>query len=634
MTVETKTEPTTPPRDATVRLTAAQAIVRFLQVQFSERDGVRRRVVPGLFAIYGHGNVCGLGQAVDELGDELEFFQPKNEQAMVHTAIGFAKANDRLSTLACTASVGPGATNMVTGAATATVNRIPVLLLPADTFANRRQGPVMQALDHRSQADWSVNDAFRPVSAFFDRIQRPEQLLTALPQAMRVLLDPVDTGAVTIALHQDVQGEAYDFPVAFFEPRVWHVARRPPAAEELAAAAELLRGARRPFLIAGGGVHYSGAEQELRRFAERHGIPIGETPAGKGAAGASELGLGGVGRTGTRAANALASEADVVVCVGTRLVDGTTGSNSLFQDPDVRFVAINVGPIDAYKLGAVPVVADARLALEQLGAALGDWAAPAEWGARSGAAWSEWRADLAADLAPREGERMSQGQVLSALNRATTPEDVLVIASGTPHGDVQKLWDAGSGARVYLEVGFSCMGHEIPAAMGVRLAQPDAPGEVYTVIGDGTYLMGASELATAVQEGLRFTTIVIENHGFQSIHSLQRRKTATSYGLEFRRRRDDGLTGDFAAIDYAANAASFGCKAYVAETLEQFEHALADAREQPVPSVVVAKVEPLRLMLGSDCWWDVGVASVSERPEMREIADEHERGRARQRYYG
>jgi 3D-(3,5/4)-trihydroxycyclohexane-1,2-dione acylhydrolase (decyclizing) len=634
MTVETKTERTTPPQDATVRLTAAQAMVRFLQVQFSERDGVRRRVVPGLFAIYGHGNVCGLGQAVDELGDELEFFQPKNEQAMVHTAIGFAKANDRLSTLACTASVGPGATNMITGAATATVNRIPVLLLPADTFANRRQGAVMQALDHRMQADWSVNDAFRPVSAFFDRIQRPEQLLTALPQAMRVLLDPVDTGAVTLALHQDVQAEAYDFPLAFFEPRVWQVVRRPAAAEEIAAAAAAIRAAERPFLIAGGGIHYSGAEEELQRFAERHGIPVGETPAGKGSAGASPLGLGGVGRTGTRAANALATDADVVICAGTRLVDGTTGSNSLFQDPDVRFVGINVGPIDAYKLGAAPVVADARLALEQLSAALGDWKAPSAWAERSAAAWSEWRGDLAADLAPREGERMSQGQVLAALNQATSTEDVLVIASGTPHGDVQKLWDAGSGARVYLEVGFSCMGHEIPAALGVRLARGDAPGEIYTVIGDGTYLMGASELATAAQEGARFTTIVIENHGFQSIHSLQRRKTTGSYGLEFRRREQDGLTGDYVAIDYAANAASFGCKTYEVETIEQFEQALADARTQQVPSVIVAKVEPLRLMLGSDCWWDVGVASVSAQPEMQEIADEHVRGRARQRYYG
>jgi 3D-(3,5/4)-trihydroxycyclohexane-1,2-dione acylhydrolase (decyclizing) len=634
MSVEVQSESSASAREATVRLTAAQAIVRFLQAQQSERDGVRRRVIPALFAIYGHGNVCGLGQAVDELGADLAFFQPKNEQAMVHTAIGYAKASDRLATLACTASVGPGATNMVTGAATATVNRIPVLLLPADTFANRRQGPVMQALDHRMQGDWSVNDCFRPVSAFFDRIARPEQLLSALPQAMRVLLDPIETGAVTLALHQDVQGEAYDFPQAFFEPRVWHVARRPPAAEEIAAAADLIRGARRPFLIAGGGIHYSRAEHELRVFAERHNVPVGETPAGKGAAGDSPLGLGGVGRTGTHAANTLAADADVVICAGTRLVDGTTASHSLFQDPDVRFVGINVASVDAFKLGAVPVVADARVALAELSAALGDWAADETWTERAATAWAQWQGDLTADLAPREGERMSQGQVLAALNDATTPQDVLVVASGTPHGDVQKLWDAGRGARVLLEVGFSCMGHEIPAALGVRIAQPDVPPEVYVVIGDGTYLMGASELATAAQEGLKITTIVIENHGFQSIHSLQRRKTATSYGLEFRRREGDGLTGPYAQIDYAANARSFGCTAYRAETLEQFSAALAEAREQSGPCVIVAAVEPLRMLLPSNCWWDVGVAEVSARPEMQAIAEEHRRGRQLQRFYG
>jgi 3D-(3,5/4)-trihydroxycyclohexane-1,2-dione acylhydrolase (decyclizing) len=620
--------------EETVRLTAAQAIVKFLQVQYSERDGKRRRVIPGVFAIFGHGNVLGLGQAIEECGDELGYYQPKNEQAMVHTAIGYAKAHDRLSTLACAASVGPGSTNMITGAATATVNRVPVLLLPADTFANRLQGPVMQALDHRTQADWSVNDAFRPVSAYFDRISRPEQLLTSLPQAMRALLDPADTGAVTIALHQDVQAEAYDFPRELFRERTWEVVRRPPATEEVARAEAAIRAARRPIVIAGGGVHYSSAEAELQSFAERHGIPVTETPAGKGAAGRSPLGLGGIGRTGTRAANALAAEADLVICVGTRLVDGTTGSNSLFQDPDVSFVGINVAPTDAFKLGAVSVVADARLSLEAIGEALGDWSTDSSWTARAASAWQEWSVDLAEDLAPREGERMSQPQLLAELNAATTNQDTLVIASGTPHGDVQKLWDAGEGARVFLEVGFSTMGHEIPAALGVRLARPEDPGEVIVVIGDGTYLMGASELATAAQEGLKMTVIVVENHGFQSIHALQRRKTGASWGLEFRQRDAEGLAGEYTPIDYAANAESFGAKTYEIEALGQLAPALEDARRQTTPCVIVARVEPLRQMLGSNCWWDVGVAETSQLPEMQSIAAEHQRGRLLQRFYG
>ena len=621
--------------DATVRLTAAQALIRYLQVQYSERDGVRLRVIPALFAIFGHGNVCGLGQALEECGPEMGYFQAKNEQAMVHAAIGFAKARNRLSTLACTASIGPGSTNMITGAATATVNRIPVLLLPADTWANRRQGPVMQALEHSTFADWSVNDCFRPVSAFFDRITRPEQLLAALPQALRVLLDPADTGAVTISLHQDVQGEAYDFPLSFFEPHVWQITRRPPALEELASAAELIRGARRPLIIAGGGIHYSEATDELMQLVERHRIPVAETPAGKGSHGECSLGLGAIGRTGTRAANAMANEADIVLCIGTRLIDGVTGSRSLFQDPGVRFIGVNVAGHDAYKLGAVPIVADARLALAALDEILGDWTAPTDWTDRVPDEWRQWQDALAEDLAPREGERISQGQVLAALNAGTRAEDFLVVASGTPHSDVTKLWDPEGAARVLLEVGYSCMGHEIPAALGVRIAKP-TNGEIFVVIGDGTYLMGASELATAAQEHLKITVIVVVNHGFQSIHSLQRRKTGTSFGLEFRQRDPDTekLTGDYTEIDYAANARSFGCEAHSVSTLDDLARALTAARKAAGPTVIVAEVEPHRQMLDSQCWWDVGVAQASDRPEMRAIASEHQQGRARQRFYG
>jgi len=621
----------------TVRLTAAQAIVRFLKLQSSERDGISRPLIGGIFGIFGHGNVCGIGPALEEdERDPLRFFQPKSEQAMVHAAIGYAKAHDLLSTLACTASIGPGSTNLVTGAATATVNRVPVLLLPSDTFANRRQGPVMQALENPAAGDLTVNDALRPVSAFFDRITRPEQLLTALPQAMRILLDPAETGAVTLSLHQDVQAEAYDFPLELFDPRTWRVIRRPPAEGEIAAAVEAIRGAERPLIVAGGGVHYSGAREELAALSERCGIPVTETSAGKGALMRGELGLGGVGHTGTRAANALAREADVVICVGTRLIDLTTGSHTLFQDPGVRFVGVNARGADAIKLGAAPIVADAREALTALTEALAadGYAAPDAWGERGREQRVRWQRALEEDLQPRPGERTTQGQLLTALNRACRAGDHLVVASGTPHVDVHKIWDCTYGGRCYMEVGFSCMGHEIPAAIGVRLGDSDA-GEVYATIGDGTYLMNPTELVTAAQEGLKITVVVFENHGYQSIHGLQRNRTGRSFGLEFRERDPaaDRLIGDFVELDLVANAASLGCLALRADTVAEFERALDEVRAQPRPAVIVCRTEPLRLMLGSDCWWDVGVAEESEREETRRLSAENAAARRAQRFY-
>jgi 3D-(3,5/4)-trihydroxycyclohexane-1,2-dione acylhydrolase (decyclizing) len=627
----TSVQPTAPAD--TVRLTAAQAIVRYLSAQYSERDGVRRRVIPAMLGIFGHGNVCGLGQALDEGGHDLTFVQPKNEQAMVHTAIGYAKARQRLATLACTASIGPGATNMVTGAATATVNRIPVLLFPADTFASRLQGPPMQALDTPGAGDLTVNDCFRPVSRFFDRVSRPEQLLAVLPAAMRALLDPETAGAVTVSLHQDVQAEAYDFPLAFFEERTWHVTRRLPDAGEVERAVARLRTAERPLLIAGGGVRYGEAEAALRALSDAFGIPVAETSAGKGVGAGAALATGAVGHSGTRASNELAREADVVINVGTRLIDLTTGSNSLFEDPDVAFVGINVCAADADKLGASPIVADARAGLEALHAALdaAGWRAPAAWRARADQELARWREAVDAHLA--EEETLSQGAALRVLNAQARAEDVLVVASGTPHVDVHKLWETSTAANVLMEVGFSCMGHEIPAAMGVRMGAPDA-GEVYVLIGDGTWLMGHTELVTALQEGLKITVVLVENHGFQSIHALQRNKTARSFGLEFRSRADDGLTGDYVALDLAANAASYGCATYEASTAEELAQALAAAREETRATVVVVHVDPLRLVLSSDCWWDVGVAEVSEHPETRDARAASEAGRAGQRWYG
>lgn len=626
-----------PKRPAYVRLTASQALVRYLAAQHSERDGVRRRVIPAMFGIFGHGNVCGVGQALEQDPDLMPFFQPKNEQAMVHIAIGYAKANDRLSTFACSASIGPGATNMVTGAATATVNRVPVLLLPSDTFATRLQGPPMQSLDDPAVADLTVSDCFRPVSRFFDRIARPEQMLSSLPQAVRTLLDPEHTGAVTIALHQDVQAEAYDYPVSFFEERTWRVSRRPPAPEELDPVVDVLLRARRPLIIAGGGVHYSGASEALAKFATALSAPVAETSAGKGAFPPGDLSVGAIGHSGTRAANALAGDADVVVCIGTRLIDLTTGSNTLFQNPQLQIVGLNLAAADAMKLGGLPLLADARVGLDALTERIERRSAVEPgWLERVASDKAQWITDLEQDLEPREGERMSQAQVLRALNRQAGPDDAVVVASGTPHVDIHKLWDCATGTRVYMEVGFSCMGHEIPAALGVRMARPDT-GEVFAVIGDGTYLMGSSELVTAVQERLKITILVIENHGYQSIHALQRGRIGRSFGLEFRARSEDPpaeLDGPYVEIDLAANAGSYGCAVFSATTIAEVEAALARARDESGPCVIVASVEPQRLMLDSRCWWDVGVPQVATRQETIDAVAASDKGRASQRFLG
>lgn len=616
-----------------MKLTVAQAVLRYLSAQFSERDGVRQRVVPGMFGIFGHGNVCGLGQALEEGGHSIAFFQPKNEQSMVHSAIGFAKERNRLATLACTASIGPGATNMLTGAAAATVNRIPVLLFPADTFATRLQGPPMQALDNADHGDVTVNDAFRPVSTFFDRITRPEQLLSVMPAAIRALLDPGRSGAVTVSIHQDTQAEAYDFPASFFAEKTWHVGRPRPDRGEVARAATAVAAAKRPFIIAGGGVRYAGAEDALKEFAEKHGIPVGETSAGKGVSVSCATSTGGVGHSGTKASNDLAKEADLVVAVGTRLIDLTTGSNSLFEDPGVSFVGINIASLDSHKLGAVSVVGDALESLAAIDEELSHRVSPPrdDWTRRRLGAKREWSTARSRDLG-RDGT-LTQSQVVKTLNSQFGADDRLVVASGTPHVDIHKLWDANSGGKVFMEVGFSCMGHEIPAALGVRLAAGQE-GEVYAFIGDGTYLMGNSELVTAVQENVKITVLVVVNDGYQSIHALQRGKTGRSYGLEFRSRTDTGLDGDPVKVDYAGNAASYGCTTFVADSQEGLATALEEARRCDGPAVVVVRTDPSHLSIENGCWWDVGVASVSARPETVAAYEASETGRARQRWHG
>jgi 3D-(3,5/4)-trihydroxycyclohexane-1,2-dione acylhydrolase (decyclizing) len=546
-------------RQQKVRLTTAQAIVRFLGAQYSVRDGDRRRLLPAMLGIFGHGNVAGLGQALDESQDQLPYIQGRNEQSLVHIASAFAKASLRNATLAVTSSIGPGATNMVTGAALATINRLPVLLLPGDTYATRRQGPVLQQLENPSAGDVSVNDCFRPVARFFDRITRPEQLLTALPEAMRVLTSPSETGAVVIALPQDIQTEAFDYPAAFFETRDWVIRRPAPHPDEIRAVVDLLAGAERPLIIAGGGVVYSEAQAELAVLADEFGIPVTETFGGKGAVAEEHWwGVGGIGLEGNPAANALVAEADVVLHVGTRLTDFATASQSVFRNPEVRFASVNVVGRDAHKQGAVAVEADARLALIALrdAARKAGMSQRADWMSQARNAKDRWLEVREEALSATTGATMTQGTLIGILNQEARRGDTIIAASGGPPGDLQKVWDATGGRHCHLEFGYSCMGYEVPATLGVRLARPE--GEVVALVGDGAYLMAPSELATAAQEGLKVTVVVSDNHGFQVIRRLQMNVTGHHFGNELRRRAgaigDGPLEGDYLELDLPATA--------------------------------------------------------------------------------
>jgi 3D-(3,5/4)-trihydroxycyclohexane-1,2-dione acylhydrolase (decyclizing) len=625
-------------RGTTVRLTMAQALVRFLVAQYSERDGERRRLIAAAFGIFGHGNVAGIGQALLEEGDRLPFYQPFNEQNMVHTASGYAKELNRRSTLACAASIGPGSTNMLTGAATATINRLPVLLLASDYYATRRQGPVLQQLEHPSELDTSVNDCFRPVSRFFDRITRPEQLLESLPEAMRVLTDPVETGTVTLSLPQDIQAEAFDYPEAFFRERVWTIERRPPTSAAIRAAAALLRDAERPFIIAGGGVHYSEAWAELKEFSEALGIPVGETFVGRGAVrDESPLLLGGVGATGNPAAAAIAAEADVVIAIGTRLTDFTTGSRSLFQHPDVRFLAINVCGKDAIKLGAEAVVADAREALVSLTAAARDAGVRPDdqYLDEVAAARGRWRERLETEtFVQTPGMRLRQAQCIGLVNRQARPGDVIIGAAGSVPGDLHQMWDATGGRRAHLEFGYSCMGYELPAGLGVRMS--GASGEVYVMIGDGTFLMSPSELATAVQEGLKVTVLLMDNHGYQVIRRLQMATVGTSYGLEFRNRGGGSKEwdGEYLELDFPKLAEGFGARAWHVENEAELAQALLEARAETRSCLIHVEIEMHEFGPSSEVWWDVAPAEVSSDDETRRLRAAYEEGRESQRYYG
>ncbi|HEY1765889.1 MAG TPA: 3D-(3,5/4)-trihydroxycyclohexane-1,2-dione acylhydrolase (decyclizing), partial [Opitutaceae bacterium] len=576
----------------------------------------------------------GLGQALEEFGgSRLPYYQPKNEQAMVHTAVAFAKTKRRLGTLACATSVGPGATNMITGAATATINRLPVLLLPSDTFANRRPAPVLQQLENPASQDTSVNDCFRPVSKYWDRIMRPEQILAALPEAIRVLADPAETGAVTIALPEDVQSEAFDCPASFFSKRVYDIPRPVPGAESIRGALAILRSARRPLLVAGGGVHYSDCSAALLKFSKATGIPVAVTQAGKGALLESDpLSLGAIGVTGTLAANRIAARADVVLAVGTRLADFTTASKTQFQSPDVRFVAINVHAGDAAKNGAFPLVGDAKATLTALARGLRGWRVPPAHRrgiVKARAAWEKpWRAMTSPPPSP-EG-LLYQSEVIRVLNEFTDGRSTVVHAAGGIPGDMHKLWRGKSTTDYHSEYGYSCMGYEIAGALGVKLADPSR--EVYALVGDGSYLMLSQEIVTAVQEHLKITVVLTDNHGFGCIHGLQLASGGRSFGNEFRMRRGHRLEGRPVPVDYAANAQSLGATVFSANTASEFREALSHAKRAANTCLIYIPIASASVVQGFS-WWDVPPADASRIPSVVAARRVHEKAKRRQRFY-
>jgi 3D-(3,5/4)-trihydroxycyclohexane-1,2-dione acylhydrolase (decyclizing) len=617
----------------TRRLTMSQALVEFLVNQHVERDGVERRLVEGCFGIFGHGNVAGVGQALQQAGDRLRYYLARNEQAMVHTAAGFARMRNRLSVLACTTSIGPGATNMVTGAAAATINRLPVLLLPGDTFASRAPDPVLQQLEVPSSPLVTANDALRPVSRFFDRVSRPEQLSSAMLSAMRVLTDQAETGAVTLALPQDVQAEAYDYPEALFAPRVWHVPRPLPDEAALRRATALLGGAARPLIVAGGGVIYSEATAALRQLAEATGIPVAETMAGKGSLPYDHpSALGAVGVTGTRGANLVARDADVVLGIGTRWSDFTTASHTAFANPHVRFVNLNVAAVDAAKHAGVPLVGDARAGLEALTRLLAGYQVAEDYRREVADHNRAWDAEVERLYHLGHGPLPSQGEVIGAVNDAAQEQDVVVNAAGSMPGDLHKLWRARDPKSYHVEYGYSTMGYEIAGGLGVKLADPGR--EVFVLVGDGSYLMMAQELVTTVAEGVKLTVVLVDNHGFASIGGLSASLGGGGFGTRYRYRDADGqLEGDVLPVDLAANAASLGADVLRAGGVEELREALATARKSPRTTVVHVRTDPAVSVPSYESWWDVPVAEVSDSPTVRAARAGYARKRTRERPY-
>jgi 3D-(3,5/4)-trihydroxycyclohexane-1,2-dione acylhydrolase (decyclizing) len=622
---------------STTRLTAAQALVRFLAGQHVERDGVEHRFFGGCFGIFGHGNVAGIGEALYESPELLTYYQARNEQAMVHAAAGYARMRNRLGALACTTSIGPGATNLVTGAALATVNRLPVLLVPGDVFASRRPDPVLQQLEVPWRGDVSVNDALQPVSRYFDRIERPEQLIPAALSAMRVLANQAETGAVTLAFPQDVQTEAYDFPADFLERRVWHIPRPQPDADALAAAAEAIREARRPLLVAGGGVIYSEATDALRLLAEATGIPVAETQAGKGSLPYDHpSALGAIGVTGTLAANRMAGEADVVIGLGTRWTDFTTASKTVFGAPDVRFVNVNVADFDAAKLSALQLVGDARATIERLGELLGAYAVDRGYRDEAARLNADWDAEVARLYALGHAPLPAQSEVIGAVNDAAEPTDVVVCAAGSMPGDLHKLWRTRDPKGYHVEYGYSCMGYEIAGGLGVKMAAPER--EVYVLVGDGSYLMLSGEIVTSIQEGLKLTIVLVDNHGFNSIGSLSRSLGTDGFGTQYRYRRNGSIGLDSESspapvlpVDLAANAESLGARVIRCASVDDLRAGLDEAKRSETTVVLAIEVDRYEGVPAYQSWWDVPVAEVSGLDSVRSAREVYEEARRRER---
>jgi 3D-(3,5/4)-trihydroxycyclohexane-1,2-dione acylhydrolase (decyclizing) len=610
----------------------AQALVRFLANQYVERDGIEQRFFAGCWGIFGHGNVGGIGQALHEHPDDLRYYQARNEQGMVHAACAYAKMRDRLATFACTTSIGPGATNMVTGAALATINRLPVLLLPGDVFSSRGPDPVLQQLEVPWSGDASVNDVFRPVSRYFDRISRPEQIIPAALAAMRVLVSPADTGAVTLALPQDVQAEAFDVPDDFVAKRIWRIERRLPDAAAIVRAAELIGAAKRPLIVAGGGVIYSGATDALRKWVDGTGIPVAETQAGKGALPFDHpLALGGIGVTGTSAANRVGRDADLVIGIGTRWTDFTTASKTAFQDPKVRFINVNVAEFDAHKQAGLALVGDARATIN----ALGGWVYVVERSYREKVERlvREWSTEVDRLFSLGQAPLPAQSEVIGAVNEASAPRDVVVCAAGSMPGDLHKLWRSRDPKGYHVEYGYSTMGYEIAGGLGVKMAAPDR--EVYVLVGDGSYLMLAQELVTAVQERIKIVVIVVDNHGYASIGGLSRSLGSEGFGTHYRYRESDSLgldregpQGDTLPIDLTANAGSLGAVSQRVRTIAELRAALAEAkRAEGRPYVITIETDRYEGVPAYDSWWEVPPAEVSDLADVRASRARYEKGR-------
>ncbi len=611
----------------------AQAVIEFLKNQYIERDGHQHQFFAGCFGIFGHGNVAGIGQALQQNPD-FRYYLSRNEQGMVHTAVAFAKMSNRLRAFACTTSVGPGATNMVTAAAGATINRLPVLLLPGDVFARRNVAPVLQQLEMPFSQDISVNDCFKPITRYWDRINRPEQIITSLPEAVRILTSQAETGAVMLSLPQDVQVEAFDYPAAFFDKRVWSISRPRPDEELLRRAVDWIRGSKAPLIVAGGGIIYSEATDVLAQFVERVGIPVADTQAGKGALRYDHpQSLGAMGVTGTPGANTIAREADLIIGIGTRYSDFTTASKTAFQNPEVRFININISDFDAYKHAALPIIADARATLEELNKALEGYKVTENYRTRIETFNKDWDAEVSRIYNLKHGPPISQGEVIGAINAATNPQDVIVGAAGSLPGDLHKLWRTRDPKGYHLEYGYSCMGYEIAGGLGIKMADPDR--EVYVMVGDGSYLMMAQEIVTSLQENYKLNIILVNNHGFSSIGNLSESIGSSGFGTHYlyRNEKTGYLDGERLPVDFAANARSLGAYTIEASDLPSLKAALDEARDQTKTTVIVIETDREQRVPGYESWWDVPIAEVSTQETVQTAYKEYQTNKKDERYY-